>query len=149
MSVDVEHERTDALFTRIEQIEGVADTLPTADPRRRTLQAVVEDELAAANPVRPVIAASLLGLTEKTVRAWVDEGVLVARTTSPRLLLDPARLNEVRRVVRELQAAGKNRRLLDEVYRRLADAALRDRQDLQQAITEMRHGRGRIVRGAA
>lgn len=147
MPVDVENDRVYALFSRVEQIEDVANTLPADDPRRHTLSVVVREELSAADPVRPIIAAGLLELTEKTVRAWVHQGILTARTERPRLLLDPARLHEVRRLVRELKAAGKNRGLLDEVYQRLADTALRDREDLQASLTQMRRGQGRVVRG--
>lgn len=149
MPVDVEHHRTDALLGRVGRIEAVADTLPAGDPRRRALEAVVEDELSAADAVRPIIAADLLGLTEKTVRTWVREGILTVRTDRPRLLLDPTRLHEVLKLVGELREAGKDRRLQGEVYRRLSDAAVRDRPDLEQSIAEMHQGQGRVVRGAA
>jgi len=43
--------------------------------------------------MRPRIAADLLALTEKTVRAWASEGVLsIADTQSSRLLLEVARV---------------------------------------------------------
>lgn len=146
MPVDVEQDRVHALFSRVEQIEDVAGTLPFDDPRRHALTAVARQELSAAEPIRPVIAAGLLELTEKTVRAWVSEGVLTARVERPRLLLDPGRLHDVLHLVRELKAAGKSRGLLDEVYRRLADAALLEREDLQVSLEQMRRGRGRVVR---
>lgn len=149
MSVNVEQDRVYALFSRVEQIEDVADTLPADDPRRRTLAAVARQELSAADPVRPIIAAGLLELTEKTVRAWVSEGVLTARVERPRLLLDPGRLHDVLHLVRELKAAGKSRGLLDEVYRRLADAALLEREDLRVSLEQMRRGEGRVVRDGA
>ncbi len=149
MPVEVEQGRVAALFSRVEQIEDVANTLAADDPRRRTLSHVVRQELSAAEAVRPVIAAGLLELTEKTVRAWVHEGVLTARTERPRLLLDPARLHDVWHLVRELKAAGQHRGLLDEVYHRLADAALLEREDLQLGLEQMRRGEGRVVRGVA
>ncbi len=149
MAVQVERDRVSALFSRVEQIEDVANTLAADDPRRRTLSIVVRQELSAAEAVRPVIAAALLELTEKTVRAWVQEGVLTARTERPRLLLDPSRLHDVWHLVRELKAAGRHRGLLDEVYHRLADAALLERGDLQASLEQMRRGEGRVVRGVA
>lgn len=149
MPVDVERDRACALFSRVERIEDVAGTLPADDPRRRTLTVVARQELSAADPVRPVIAADLLEMTEKTVRAWVAEGVLTARVQRPRLLLDPGRLHDVLRLVRELKAAGKRRGLLDEVYGRLADAALLERDDLQLSLEQMRRGEGRVVRNGA
>jgi len=149
MPVEVEQGRVSALFSRVEQIEAVTNTLAADDPRRRTLSHVVRQELSAADPVRPVIAAGLLELTEKTVRAWVHEGVLTARTERPRLLLDPARLHDVWHLVQELKASGQNRGLLDEVYHRLADAALLEREDLHLSLEQMRRGEGRVVRGVA
>lgn len=141
--------RVYALFSRVAQIEDVAGTLPPDDPRRRTLRSVVRQEISEADPVRPIIAAALLELTEKTVRAWVHDGVLTARTERPRLLLDTARLHDVLLLVRELRAAGRNRGLLEEVYHRLADAALLEREDLQAGLEQMRRGEGRVVRGVA
>lgn len=149
MPLEVEQDRIQALFSRVEQIEGVANTLPVEDPRRQTLSTVVLQELSAAEPVRPVIAAGLLELDEKTVRAWTQRGVLTARTERPRLLLDPARLHEVLHLVRDLKAAGQTRGLLEQIYDRLADATLRDREDLQTSLEQMRRGQGRVVRGVA
>jgi len=148
VAVQVEQDRVAALFFRVEQIEDVANTLAADDPRRRTLSHVVRQELSAAEAVRPVIAAALLGLTEKTVRAWVHEGVLTARTERPRLLLDPSRLHDVWHLVRELKAAGQHRGLLEELYHRLADAALLEREDLQASLEQMRRGEGHQVAAA-
>lgn len=149
MPVQVEQDRVQALFFRVEQIEDVADTLPVDDPRRRALSRVVDLEMSAADPVRPVIAAGLLGLTEKTVRAWVQRGVLTACVERPRLLLDAARVREVLLLVDGLRAAGQKRGLLEEVYDRLADAALFERADLQVGLEQMNRGLGRVVRGVA
>ncbi|WP_164701488.1 hypothetical protein [Modestobacter sp. KNN46-3] len=129
-----------AALDRVEKIETVAATLD--GDRRATLRQVVEDTLAHTPPVRPRIAASILGLTEKTVRAWAAEGVLASTTKQPRLLLDAARLHQVLHLVRDLRAAGKQRGLLDEVYRRLADSALLDREDLAESLEQMRRGEG-------
>jgi hypothetical protein len=46
----------------------VAASLPATDPRRAQLLDVVPAELAGAAPVRPVVAAAILQLKEKTVR---------------------------------------------------------------------------------
>jgi len=88
----------------------------------------------------------VLHFTEKTVRAWAREGVLTVRQEHPRLLLDARRLHQVLLLVRDLQRAGKTRGLLDEVYRRLSDAALLDREDLAVSVDQMRRGEGRVVR---
>ena len=145
MSVATETKVAQATWERVEEIEAIAATLPEADERRARLLSLAHKELAACAPVRPRIAADLLGVTEKTVRAWVAEGVLSAAVTSPRLLVEPERLHEVVHLVRELRAAGATRGLLDEVYRRLADQALLEDPDLIESLAQMRRGQGVVL----
>lgn len=147
MSVTLEQERIDNLFSRVDDLDDVARTMPTDDPRRATLVRVIRAELTDAEPVRPRIAAALLHLTEKTVRAWLNEGVLTAAVNKPRVLLEPFRLYEVLSLVRDLRSAGRTTGLLDEVFRRLSDSALLERQDLQRSLSEMAEGQGTLVRG--
>jgi hypothetical protein len=147
--VDVEHDKTVAMFSGLDEIEAVADTLAADDSRRIRLFNVVARVLDEADPVRPVIAARLLDLNEKTVRAWANEGVLRISIAKPRLLLDVHRVHDVRILVRDLKAAGRTKGLLDEVYRQLADSALLAREDLQGSLAEMQRGDGRLVRGRA
>jgi DNA-binding transcriptional MerR regulator len=144
MSVATEERVLRDVLDRVEKIESVAVTLGASDERRLTLRDVIVKELAAASPVRPRTAAEILGLTEKTVRSWVTEGVLTATTQAPRLLLDPTRLHEVWHLVQDLRQAGKTRGLLDEVHRRLADQALLDREDLAESLEQMRRGEGTV-----
>ena len=72
--------------------------------------------------------------------------MLAVAQRSPRLLLDLQSVHEVRHIVQELRALGKDRDLLDEVGRRLSDAALLDRPDLAESIQQMRRGEGRALR---
>ncbi|MDQ1306934.1 MAG: hypothetical protein QG671_2766 [Actinomycetota bacterium] len=134
-----------AVMERVETVEEVAFSLPKQDERRSKLLAAARSDLAGARPLRPRIAAELLGLSEKTVRAWAAEGVLVvASGSSSRLLLDVARVHEVLHLVRELRAAGQTRSLLDEVHRRLVDSTWLERSDLAQSLEQMRRGEGTV-----
>ena len=143
--VEQEARETRALLARVEAIEEVAATLDERDERRQTLRAVAADSVRAAPPIRPGVAAMLLSLSERTVRAWTEEGVLRrAQTTSPRLLLDPERFHEVLHLVTDLRAAGQTTGLLDEVHRRLVDATWLDRDDLTESLAQMRRGEGRV-----
>jgi hypothetical protein len=121
-------------------------TLGEDDERRARLLAVSDSALAEESTVRPVIAARILGLSEKTVRAWAAAGVLAVARRSPRLLLDVRSVHAVSHLVSELRAAGQDRDLLEQVWHRLADAALLDRDDLRDSLEQMRRSRTRCTR---
>jgi DNA-binding transcriptional MerR regulator len=146
MSIAIEEQRIRSLFDRVEAVEDVARTLPEGDERRAKLLAVSSATLADEGTVRPVIAALLLGLSERTIRVWAKQGVLAVAQHSPRLLLDLQSVHQVRHIIQDLRALGKDRDLLDEVWRRLSDAALLDRPDLGESIEQMRQGKGRVLR---
>jgi hypothetical protein len=146
MTIAVEERRLRSLFERVEVVEDVARTLPEDDERRARLLAVSDSALAEEGTIRPVIAARLLGLSEKTVRAWAAAGVLTVAQRSPRLLLDVRSVHAVSHLVSELRAAGQDRDLLERVWHRLEDAALLDRADLRDSLDQMRRGEGRALR---
>jgi hypothetical protein len=146
MTIAVEEKRVRSLFERVEAVEDVAMTLADDDERRARLLAVSNAALAEEGTIRPVIAARLLGLSEKTVRAWAAEGVLTIAQWTPRLLLDVQSVHAISHIIRELRSHGKDRDLFDEVWRRLADAALLERNDLRESIEQMRRGEGRVLR---
>src|ERR1035437_4111871 len=88
VTIAIEERRVRSLFDRVEAVEGVARTLPEDDERRAALLQVSHAALADEGTIRPVIAARLLGLSEKTVRAWAAQGALTVAQRTPRLLLD-------------------------------------------------------------
>jgi DNA-binding transcriptional MerR regulator len=146
VTIAVKEERIRNLFDRVETVEEVAWTFPRGDERRGKLLAVAMAALADEGTVRPVIAAKLLGLSEKTVRAWAAQDVLTVAQRTPRLLLDLQNVHMISHFIRELRALGKNRDLLDEVWRRLDDASLLDHSELQDSIGQMLRGEGRALR---
>ncbi len=146
MTIATEERRVRSLFDRVEAVEDVARTLPEDDERRAKLLEVSNAALADEGTIRPVIAARLLGLSEKTVRAWAAQGVLTVAQRTPRLLLDVQSVHVISHIVRDLRALGKDRDLLDEVWRRLSDAALLERADLRESLEQMRRGQGRVLR---
>jgi DNA-binding transcriptional MerR regulator len=146
VTIAFEEKRVRSLFERVEAVEEVAETLADDDGRRAKLLAVSSAALAEEGTIRPVIAARLLGLSEKTVRAWAAQGVLTIAQRTPRLLLDVQSVHAISHIIRELRSLGKDRDLLDEVWRRLSDAALLERGDLQESIEQMRQGQGRVLR---
>lgn len=146
MTIAIEEQRIRSLFDRVETVEDVARTLPEGDERRARLLEVSNAALAEEGTIRPVIAARLLGLSEKTIRAWVAQGVIAVAQPAPRLLLDLQSVHAISHIVRELRDHGKDRDLLDKVWQRLSDSALLERTDLQESIDQMRRGEGRGLR---
>jgi hypothetical protein len=144
MSVAMEEKHIRSLIDRVEVIEDVAHTMDEGDQRRARLLSTAHDELVEVGTVRPLIAARLLGLSERTVRAWAEEGVLTVVRHRP-LRLDLLRVHEVMHLVQELRDAGRNRDLLDAVWFRLSDQAVLDRDDLRESLEQMHRGEGRIV----
>jgi hypothetical protein len=124
----------------------VANSFDADDERRARLLEVSEAALADEGAVRPVIAAKLLGLSERTVRAWADEGVLPIVSEQPRLMLDLVAVHLVSHLLRELRAAGRDRDLLEAVTQRLSDGLLLQDVDLQESVAQVRRGEGRVVR---
>jgi hypothetical protein len=146
MTVTVEEQRVRTLFEAAENVEEVAHSLPEGDERRAKLLDASSAVLAEVATIRPVIAAKLLGLSEKTVRAWAEQGVLTIAKRTPRLLLDATSVHEVSHFIEQLRRAGRNRDLLDEIGRRLHDQALIEQDDFQESLAQIRRGEGIIIR---
>lgn len=146
-----EEQTVRAALTTVEDVERVVLGMTRQDAETRQsrdiLCSVIDRTLKATPPVRPSVAARVLGLTEKTVRHWATEGVLTVKQATPDSpkRLDPERLHTVLHLVRDLRAAGQTRGLLDEVWRRLSDQALLDREDLQESLAQMNRGEGAVL----
>jgi len=148
MSVTEEHEQLTTLLDDVATLHEVAGTLPVDDERAQALESVASRRLASAPGMRPSIAASMLGLSEPTVRAWARRGIFRVRSHQPRLLLDPASVLDVRQLITDLRRAGRTRGLLEAVWDRLADEQQLADPDLQESLSQM-HRSAYVVRRAA
>jgi DNA-binding transcriptional MerR regulator len=141
-TIEREEVQVRELFDRVDAVVGVAHVIENDHSgEAEKLLEVSRAALDQAAPVRVPIAARLLGVSDKTVRAWVNEGVLTSQTQHPRLLLDAERLHAILQFVRELRARGRDRDLLTILWQRLQDQALLDRDDLTESLEQMRAGR--------
>jgi hypothetical protein len=113
-------QRIGVLFDRIDNLDEVAYSFPENDDRCERLLDVANATLAEEGPIRPSVAASLLGVDEKTVREWADNGVLTIATRRPRLLLDAVSVYELSRLIPDLRTQD-DRELLDEMWRQLGE----------------------------
>jgi hypothetical protein len=91
--------------------------------------------LSAAEPVRVPVAARILLVSDKTIRAWAEDGLLTPRAVRPRLLIDAERLHTVLRLLSDVRAAGQDRDFREMLWNRLHDEALLDRMDLAERST--------------
>lgn len=129
-------------FSRVERVERIAQQIEDTVPEQaEELLEVATEAVASIGPVKLSLAAALLALSDNTVRAWVDQGVLQPVPGSSPAAVDPVRLHQVMHVVHELRAAGRNRDMLTAVWYRLQDQALLDREDLTESLQELRAGR--------
>jgi hypothetical protein len=135
------------LFARVDEVLDVANSIEDVRPQEAArLILVSHGALSSAQPVRVPIAARILLVSDKTVRAWVQEGLLKPRTVRPRLLLDAERLHTVLRFLADLRAAGQDRDFRDDLWNRLRDEALLDRDDLAESLSQMNAGNVRPAR---
>jgi hypothetical protein len=123
------------LFARVDEVLDVAHSIEGDRPQEAArLVRVSHDALSSAEPVRVPIAARILLVSDKTVRAWVDDGLLTSRAVRPRLLLDAERLHTVLRFLDDLRTAGQDRDFRDNLWNRLRDEALLSRSDLAESF---------------
>ena len=129
------------LFARVDEVLDVAHVIEGERPQEAArLVHVSHSALSSAEPIRVPIAAKILLVSDKTVRAWAEDGLLTPLAVRPRLLLDAERLHTVRRFLDDLRAAGQDRDFRDNLWNRLQDEALLDRADLMQSLSEMKEG---------
>ncbi|MGS2640669.1 hypothetical protein [Streptosporangium sp. LJ11] len=139
---EVEERAALALFDQAQRLDGVAASTHEADTRD-TVREVVHDLLAHAEPVRATVAAKLLGVDEKTVRAWVGEGLLTQVRGKPRLMLEAERLYAVATLVQDLRRVGRTRNLAEAVWRRLQDQEFLESDQLADGLRQMSQNEGR------
>ena len=135
------------LFARVDEVLDVAHSIEGERPREvARLVHASHGALSSAEPIRVPIAAKILLVSDKTVRAWAQDGLLTPRTVRPRLLLDAERLHVVLRFLSDLRAVGQDRDFRDNLWNRLQDEALLDRGDLAESLSEMNAGNVRPAR---
>lgn len=103
---------------------------------RRTDQhawAIVHD----ADPVRVSFVQAVLGVSNPTVRSWIDSGVLEGFDDSPqRVGLES--VARTREILQDLRLAGKDHDLMAEVLSRLELEALQQDERFQSALAQMK-----------
>jgi len=97
--------------------------------------------LDEAPSVRLSVVGKLLDLSLPTIRTWIDRGLLEeVPGSSPRRVTLRSVL-EIRPLVRELRALGRDRNLLEAVLARVEDERTLPDRKLRRSLDEMRSGK--------
>lgn len=104
------------------ELQGLASA--EQDPkRRRSLDAVRAHVARRQRGAKVSEAAEALGLSQPTVRAWIDSGLLTPLPGAKPVRIDVLSLAETKRAVDLIRANGDDRQLLADVARVLRDRA--------------------------
>jgi len=116
----------------------VIDLQPSAD-----IQKLLRDILEIARDVRldavPVSAAAeVLEVSQPTIRAWIERGVLEVRAGRRPVKITTESLGRAVATVRKIRGAGQTKGLLEKAVRDLEDREVR--RGLKDRVEELRQG---------
>jgi DNA-binding transcriptional MerR regulator len=124
----------------IDELDELENSLGRNEDARLKVVRLRRRRLDEAPSVRLSVAGKLLGLSLPTIRTWIDRGLLgEVRGSSPRRVTLRSVL-EVRPLVRELRALGRDRNLLEAVLARVEDERTLSDRKLRRSLDEMRSG---------
>ncbi|HVC07130.1 MAG TPA: hypothetical protein VND98_06060 [Solirubrobacterales bacterium] len=125
----------------IDDLDELENSLGRNKDARLKVVRLRRRRLAEAPSVRLSVAGKLLGLSIPTIRTWIDRGLLEEiGSSSPRRVTLRSVL-EVRPLVRELRALGRDRNLLEAILARVEDERTLSDHKLQRSLDEMRSGK--------
>jgi DNA-binding transcriptional MerR regulator len=124
----------------IDELDELESALTRNKDARLKVVRLRRRRLDEAPSVRLSTAGKLLGLSLPTIRVWIERGLLdEVDGSSPRRVTLESVL-EVRPLVRELRALGRDRNLLEAVLARLDDEQTLADAKLRRSLDEMRRG---------
>lgn len=119
----------------------VATRDPTVSPQLRRRLTLMRQRREEGIPgVRLSVAATLLGLSERTVRDWAGRGPLDLVPGAKPARVSTTSLARVVPLVRQLQAMGQDRDLLGALVRRLEDERVRSLPRVKKSLKQMERG---------
>ena len=112
------------------------------DPDRRRSLEVVRSHLAERDRGAKVSeVAKVLGLSQPTVRAWMESGLLVPIAGMTPVRIDVLSLADVKRALGLIRRQKDDKRLLADVMRRLRDRAALAGEDVRAGLEDLAAGR--------
>ncbi len=109
--------------------------------RRRALDAVRRHVADRDRGAKVSEAAQVLRISQPTVRAWIEAGILTTRSDASPVRVDLLSLVAVKRVVDLLREHGHDRNLLAAALRMLRDRAALDGEGVAEGLGDLADGR--------
>jgi len=125
----------------IDELDELENSLARNKDARLRVVRIRRRRLAEAPSVRLSVAARLLDLSVPTIRTWIDRGLLSEASESSPRRIELQSVLEVRPLVRELRALGRDRNLLEAVLAQVDDEHALSDPELRKSLDEMRSGK--------
>lgn len=125
----------------VEQLRAQRDAISVALELVRGASARLEQRVAASPGLPVAETAEYLGVSEPTVRAWLDRGVLVRLDGSKPVLVGRDSVRRVGRLLQELRERGQDRDWTQALVDLLQGTAEMQRLEIKQGLDELKRGR--------
>jgi hypothetical protein len=139
-SVAKERREAERTVTMFDRLISTADRESRKHRNSRTageLEDLAWEHVREADPVRISHAQTLLGVSNQTVRSWIDEGILDGFGGSPqRVGLES--VVRARRIADELREQGRDQNLMSAVVSRLEALELEKDKEFRKSVGQMR-----------
>lgn len=124
----------------IDELDELESALTRNKDARLRVVRLRRRRLDEAPSVRLSVAGKLLDLSLPTIRVWIERGLLDEIDGSSPRRITLGSVLEVRPLVRELRALGRDRNLLEAVLARLEDERTLSDRKLRRSLDEMHSG---------
>jgi hypothetical protein len=135
-------ERTVAMFDRLMSTAGRESRKHPGSRTAAEIEDLAWDHVREADPVRISHPQKILGVSNQTVRSWIDEGILDGFGGSPQRG-GLASVVRAKRITDELREQGRDRDLIAGVLSRLEALALEEDKEFRKSIGQMRRRKRR------
>ena len=125
------------MFDRLVSMAGREAQRNAKSRAAADMEELAWEHIREADPIRVSHAQKLLGVSNQTVRTWMDEGVLDGFGGSPqRIGLES--VVRAKQVADELREEGRDRDFMSAVLSRLEALALEKDKDFRKSVRQMR-----------
>ncbi|TMC07007.1 MAG: helix-turn-helix domain-containing protein [Chloroflexi bacterium] len=131
---------------QLDELDGATTALRdgAVDSAGNHLRRAEDNILHLDLPVPVSLAATLLGVSERTVRDWIEAGILEVAGARPVALAFKS-VAEVRRELQRLRREGASANVRRTLLHRIEDRATLEQPRLRESIEQMRSGKRHYV----